>query len=958
MENKKEIRRTYNAHFKKELSRLNAAQAEAVNSIDGPVMVIAGPGTGKTHILTARIGRILMETDTLPSNILCLTFTDAGVHAMRERLLEFIGPEAHRVHIYTFHSFCNSIIQENLEVFGRHDMEPLSELEKVELIHELLDELPINHPLVRGKADRYFYTKHLSGLFDKMKQEAWTEAFIKERIASYLSDLPLRPDFLYQRKHGQNKKGDLKQVKFDEQVARMELLSAGIDLFANYGALMHRNRRYDYADMILWVLKAFKSNEALLRKYQEQYLYFLVDEYQDTNGSQNEIVQQLIKYWDNPNVFIVGDDDQSIYEFQGARLKNLTDFYTQFTDDLKMVLLKNNYRSSQAILDSAGALIGINEKRIVNQLASLGLEKKLKAAHPDVKKIKTKTQFIAYPNRLQEAVAIVQKIKDLHQADFPLDEVAIIYARHKQASDIITLLEKEKIPYETKKNIDILELPTIQQLQLLLEYLSKEYEKPFSGEDILFKILHFDFLKIASIDLAKLTLYQAQLGFDKRTMWRSLLNDSSTLATLQLANPEAISAFAELMNELISDVGNLPMPQLLERLINRTGLLAHILNQNDRTWQLQVLHTFLNFVKEETLRSPRIKVARLLEVLQKMERNRLALQVTKSVQAEAGVQLLTAHSSKGLEFEKVFIVDAVKDYWEKQGGGRGFTYPDTLTFSGEEDQVEARRRLFYVAMTRAKQGLYISFAKENNRGKDIARALFVDEVLEGMGLEIVERELPEAELLMAQAVLLSEPVEEPMKKPSKATLDGLLEGFVLTASSMNQYIKCPISFYYEKVLKVPVVASEAASYGNAMHRALERLFLAMQDDEAQAFPSVERLVRYFEQDMQRQVNNFSKKEYERRLEMGRVHLKAYYDLNIGSWHKSVQVENFVKGVELDGIPLKGVIDRVELHPQNTAHIVDYKTGSHNETKVKPPSGNILISRAIFQALESPFHQRM
>ena len=137
----------YNKSFLFELERLNDAQREAVDQIEGPVLVIAGPGTGKTHILTARIGRILLETDAQPHNILCLTFTEAGVHAMRERLLEFIGPEAHRVHIYTFHSFCNSIIQDNLELFGRNDLEPLSELERVEIIRKIIDVLDVLHPL-------------------------------------------------------------------------------------------------------------------------------------------------------------------------------------------------------------------------------------------------------------------------------------------------------------------------------------------------------------------------------------------------------------------------------------------------------------------------------------------------------------------------------------------------------------------------------------------------------------------------------------------------------------------------------------------------------------------------------------------------------------------------------------------------------------------------------------------
>ena len=186
----------YNEAFLRVLEELNPQQRQAVDQVEGPVLAIAGPGTGKTHILSARIGRILLETDAQAQNILCLTFTDAGVNAMRQRLLEFIGPEAHRVHIYTFHSFCNSIIQDNLELFGSQDMEPLSELERVEIIRQLLDELEVRHPLRRGRNDAYFYEKHLQGLFQLMKSEDWTVEHVHDAIDSYLESLPDREEFI------------------------------------------------------------------------------------------------------------------------------------------------------------------------------------------------------------------------------------------------------------------------------------------------------------------------------------------------------------------------------------------------------------------------------------------------------------------------------------------------------------------------------------------------------------------------------------------------------------------------------------------------------------------------------------------------------------------------------------------------------------------------------------------
>src|SRR5215203_2712367 len=181
--------------FQETYLQLNEAQQKAVNAIDGPVMVIAGPGTGKTQILAARIGKILLEPDTAPQNILCLTYTDAGVVAMRKRLLQFIGPEAYKVNIYTFHAFCNEVIQDNLSLFEKNVLDPISELEKIQLFKELVDGLPRNHPLKRYRGDVYYEVNNLRSLFSTMKKEGWTADWINQKIDEFIADLPLRDEY-------------------------------------------------------------------------------------------------------------------------------------------------------------------------------------------------------------------------------------------------------------------------------------------------------------------------------------------------------------------------------------------------------------------------------------------------------------------------------------------------------------------------------------------------------------------------------------------------------------------------------------------------------------------------------------------------------------------------------------------------------------------------------------------
>lgn len=953
----------YTSTYLREFARLNDAQKAAVEHIEGPVLVVAGPGTGKTHILAARIGQILLKTDAQPHNILCLTFTDAGVKAMRQRLLQLIGPEAHKVHIFTFHSFCNNIIQDNLELFGRRNLEPLSDLERVEVIRQMLDELPLSHPLKKGRADAYFYERHLQSLFRQMKMENWTEVLVSQKIAEYLEDLPNREEFVYKVNRGEIRKGTLKIAQIQAENEKMERLRVAVALLPNYEQKLTAIRRYDYEDMILWVLRAFQNHPSLLRYYQEQYLYFLVDEYQDTNGAQNEVLRRLIEYWNNPNVFIVGDDDQSIYEFQGARLKNITDFQQTYQQSLEMVVLTDNYRSSQHILNTAGALIRENKLRLVNNLSSLSIGKVLTARHEEFAAAKVQPVLTEYPDRLHEEVAIASALEAMMRKGFPLDEVAVIYARHQQVSRLMELLQKKGIPYRTRRAVNVLDLPLIQNLRTLLEYLQAEFVKPYSGEHLLFRLMHFTFFDIRPHDLARLALHLSPDSGQapaRRHFWRDAIAERAFLKKCGLKKPAAVTALSGFLEAMLSEHANCSVPAFIERIVNRSGLLRHLLRskkgqplpQGGVYQNLQALYTFLDFVKNEASRNPRMTLARLLEIIENMDANRLSLAIRQSASPaspqEGGTQavnLLTAHSSKGLEFRTVFLLDCVKEQWEpaKRNGNYQFPFPDTLTLSGETDEMEARRRLFYVAMTRAKEGLHISYAAQNDDGKELQRTAFIDELLPGAKLELRQAAMPAAAIAGAQAVLLmeSKPAVEPFDREA---VQAVLENFSLSVSSLNKYLRCPLSFYYENVLQVPVVASEAATFGFAMHHALQRGFEQMMLNKAHLYPPPEEFVRLFKMEMERLRGLFSPKEFERRLGSGQDFLRGYYSALAPAWPREVQVEKNFKNVEMNGIPLTGVIDRIDfsgspddLKSSGTVHIVDYKTGSQDAAKLRRPS---------------------
>lgn len=348
---------------------------------------------------------------------------------------------------------------------------------------------------------------------------------------------------------------------------------------------------------------------------------------------------------------------------------------------------------------------------------------------------------------------------------------------------------------------------------------------------------------------------------------------------------------------------------------------------------------FFDFVQAETERNPRLTLRQLLDMLRSMDANRLAIGLNKVTTAEKGVNLVTAHSAKGLEFQRVFLLDCVKDSWEPAARGNHYRFPmpDTLTFSGEEDALEARRRLFYVAMTRAKECLQLSYSQQDRSGKDLQRTIFVEEILQNDQLKVEAQEVPEAILLEYQILQLTEMPAPILTTQDRATVQRLLENFKLSISSLNQYLKCPLGFYYEDVLKAPITESESASYGTAVHNALRRLFEKMSLEPDKKFPAEQNLVQYFEEEMQRSRGNFSRHDYERRLEMGRQHLSAYYKKNIHHWHKNVRIELTIRIVEVDGVPLTGAIDKLELHENLKTIVVDYKTGEIELNKLRPPS---------------------
>jgi DNA helicase-2/ATP-dependent DNA helicase PcrA len=928
--------------FREEYERLNEQQRIAVDTIEGPVMVIAGPGTGKTQILASRIGKILLETDALPENILCLTYTDAGVVAMRKRLLQFIGPDAYKVNIYTFHAFCNDVIQENLSLFEKTALDPVSDLEKIELFKQLIDSFPKGHLLKRYRGDVYFEVNNLQSLFSAMKKEGWTAAFISQKIDEYLADLPTRDEFIYKRKYKEFNAGDLKKDKIQEEKEKMEKLRAAVNEFDRFQQLLRKKNRYDFDDMINWVIKAFEENKNLLANYQERYQYILVDEYQDTSGTQNRLVELLISYWDKPNVFVVGDDDQSIYRFQGANVENMLEFAGNYKEDLLTVVLTNNYRSTQPILDVSKTLINRNEERLVKKID--GLSKELLSSNQLINQLTNKPIIREYETLRQEMIGIAKQVQELVEQQVPPGRIGIIYKENKYGEELAQYFKLLNIPVYSKRHLNILELPLAQKIILLLKYLAAEHDTPYGGDEMLFEILHFDWFHIPPIEIAKLSIEVAEKRYgENKTSIRQALVEKSNAPAKDLFSQGLHSGLknaSRVIEQLVADVPNLTLQQLFENVIRQAGVLTHIIQSPDKHWQLQVLTGLFDFVKEETHRSPLLDLDELVKLISLMEKEEITLPLVQVSGSDKGINLLTAHGSKGLEFEYVILAGCNSSFWEKKRKpGGGYKLPDTMfsTQPAARDDEELRR-LFYVALTRAEQHLYISYSKFKNDGKELEPSMFIAEIQDQHQLP-TEKVILDREVLSEFAALHFGATEAPeIEKIEEDFIDRILDKFVMNVTALNNYLKCPLEFYFKNLIRIPSPKNEATEFGSAVHYALEKLFRKMQEAGKDQFAPKEEFIADFEWYMHRHRESFTQEQFDRRLEYGQEILSNYYDKNINSFNKIVAIERNIRNVVVKDVPLKGKLDKLEFDGK-AVNVVDYKTGDPDKAtpKLKGPS---------------------
>lgn len=929
-------------NFEEIYAGLNQAQKKAVDTTEGPVMVIAGPGTGKTQILGARIAKILEEGLSPAQNILCLTYTDAGTVAMRNRLVSMIGPLAYQVNIFTYHGFCNKVIQENYTYFGVNELEPIGDLEEILVFRKLIDGFDANHPLKKWKGNIYEELKRMKQLYETMKKENYTvEDILKACEEEWAFELT-NPKNLYSRKTTDkatgkvNMPGDVKQSEINKVKERHEKIKAAAAEFPKYLELMDAYKRYTYDDMIQWVIKAFKEHPDLLDRYQTNYNYILVDEFQDTNGSQNVILDLLTSYWGSEaNIFVVGDDDQSIFRFQGANIENISNFYYKFLQPYskteqqdRIIVLTENYRSSQKILQAAKLLIENNQERLTKQFPQLQLNKGIIAKGPQADYEK-EIEIIRYDATIAETIDIGNRIITLVERGVAPDEIAVIYREHKQSIDLMRYLKNKNIGVKTKSSEDVLDRVLSNRIIEILMYLDEETISGFSRQDLLMRILHLPFFELSPPVIA--TLYY-RFRKEKKENTPSFVAFVLQQELELNQDEQKIKAVVQLLQQWMSDKEMLTLQDLFDRIINQSGMLAWVLKQDDSTIMLEELNTLFSFIKSETHRNPTMYIKEFVEILDVMKAESVKIPWVNTNFIKQGVNFITAHSSKGLEFEYVFVIGCDKTKWaaaKKANGAFSYKLPAQLVHKVEDENFEEDRRLLFVAMTRAKKELVLSYAVSTDEGKELNACLFISELIQFDAYKINGSKINEDEKNQYLATILLELKKDNPSLVKEAYIDEILENYSLSVTHLDTYLKCPLTFYYKNLLRLPSAKSYQMAFGDVVHKTLQHMFERMKAHEKQ-FPYTEEMLQELERQMMRNRENFTEKQFSDMLHYGKKVLQEYYENYVPQWNKNALTEESKK-VFWNNYSLNGKMDKIEINNDQIT-IVDYKTGKPENVK--------------------------
>ena len=957
---------------------LNANQKRAVEYLDGPLLVLAGPGTGKTQLLSEKVAYILTHTDTNPENVLCLTFTESGASNMRERLKTIIGQDALKVNIGTYHAFGSDILAQYKNYSEDYDRQldsPIDEITQFKIIKTLQDNLKGNDILRGDKVSDimgviseakkaglteddllkiakqnvedseilsnaisplllnvvpYKFKESLEGayqpIYEILKDYEHLKPIVKnvERsIASMARDLKKAISDAIDKdtvaplsawKDDYFERDEKKNYRLKDRIKNKKLLSAA-NIMKQYQDYMRENGLFDFNDMIEEAVRILNTDEGFKLSLEERYQFILLDEFQDTNPSQFAIVKALTDY-EKPMIMAVGDDDQAIFEFQGALSSNLTDFQKYYSSEV--IPLVENYRSTQEILDFS--------RKIINQAPDRFADKELVAHKPALDK--TGIHRVEFFSSDQEYSYVAKKIHELIKSGVKQSEIAVISYKTKYFEPLLPYLKEYdeiKIAYEKRDNLFLDD--KIHQIITTIKYVNEIASEKTPSVQIM-EVLSYPFFNVPMVDVIRL-VGQARGAHE------------SAFDYLSHAEDERVAGAMNFIAELVAKSFTEPLDIIIDMIVKKMDIDK--LEPYERFTFYDNLASFKGKIKKH-FGDKSLRISDLVELVTDYEDATMPLTVTSPYKdADEAVQILTAHKAKGLEFEYVFILTADHSAWGAGKGNNNLLFlPNNLTQIRHTGMTDGERlRILYVALTRAKSHLYITNALHDFNDKEQDRLEYLAENVAKVDGEdiLLSPFIPSGKVETMYTMPSVEAREKSIKNWISSYVDKSpdirllykerIKNWKMSASALTSFIDIvyagPQSFFKSYVLNTPrEPETESLVTGTLMHSVFENVTNKGISDEEAIQLFLEELDRY---DVESSIKQKIREKGPGYLLVALEHFKDI--LRNGEAEVNLGPDKLV----VDGVPVTGKVDHITIDEENkTIEIYDFKTSAYHKDK--------------------------
>lgn len=903
-------------------TNLNKQQLQAVTHGDGPLLIIAGAGTGKTTVITKRIEHLILEKKVSPANILALTFTEKAAQEMETRVDEVLPFGYTTMWIETFHAFCDRILRQEAIHVGlnpRYDL--MTEAESLLFLRKHLFEFELDYFRPLGNP-----MKFLQGMLQHF---------------SRLKDDDITPEqyLAYAKKE--------REETDDEKKKTNELAHA----FKKYEDLKAKEGVMDFSDLISNTLNVFRQRPHILTQYQKQFQYILVDEFQDTNFAQNEMA--ILLAGKQQNITVVGDDDQSIYRWRGAAIANMMQFRSHFPK-ATIVTLNQNYRCTQNILDSAYQMIQHNNPD------RLEITEKIDKKLTSMRGIKgDEVQFI-YANKGEDEAEEVAKIirDEVKKTNRPYNEFAILVRANDHATPFQRSLERLHIPYQFLGPGHLFQQEEIKDLIAYLHALAN-----FEDSSSLYRVITMPIFAIEARDVAAL------LNFSKRnncSMFETMEQVKNTPLTEE--GQQKVTRILEMMKRHLEQVPRETAGQILYFFFEDSGLLGHYLDPRSARTEKEAQNVAKFFEKMQGFAANHedasvFAIVDWIDLSMELGESPMGAEVDWT--RNDAVNILTIHSSKGLEFPIVFVTNLVTQRFPSRDRKEQIPVPTDIireVLPTGDENLQEERRLFYVAATRAKDKLFLTasrFYAEGKRERKISPF-----VIETLGDTVVQNLMKKqtvkesAQQLSLLEVLNANITEQEIKKPTEEKPESITQVSYISYSQLQTFLVCPLHYKLRYLLNVPTPPSPALSYGVSVHSTLRDFFQLIQANQDISHDLMSDFLKKnwipfgytnktHEQQSYQQAENmlteYAKQSLENKPDLLALEIPFNFWLNPTA-EKPIKVG--------------GRIDRIDKLPDGRIEIIDYKTGPNvpTEKKVKDDFQLSFYALAAAEVRDSLLHK--